>query len=168
MVSELKKNMLLKQTLGHFCVDASCATIVIGSTRDIFPALWFYVLYNFYAFCLQPFAGIVLDKFKKVQPKHYIISSFFLLLLGFIPYFNLWARILLIGIGNCLFHLGAGTVILTSAGKKMAPLGIFVSSGAVGLVVGSWLAFYPVWQSIFIFALMMLILLNLMFLKKLL
>lgn len=158
--NQLTKEMLLKQTIGHFCVDASCAAIVIGGTQGIFPAVWFFVLYNFCAFCLQPFAGIILDKCKNVQPKQYILASFVMLLTGFVCPLNMWIRTLIIGIGNCLFHTGAGTIILNQSGKKMAPLGIFVSSGAVGLLMGTWLAYEPLWHSVLIFSLLILILLN--------
>ena len=109
------KGLLLKQTVGHFCVDAACATVVIGATGGIVSAVQFFVLYNFLAFCLQPLAGFFLDKVKRLQPKFYIITSFVLLLLGFVPELNIWGRIALVGIGNCLFHTGAGAIILTSS-----------------------------------------------------
>lgn len=155
------KGCLFKQTLGHFCVDASCAAVVIGTTQDMASAIKFFILYNFLAFCLQPLAGLFLDKIKKLQPKAYIIYSFILLLLGFIPHFNIWLRIISVGMGNCLFHVGAGTVILTSSQNKMAPLGIFVSSGAVGLLLGTLFAHYPGCHLVLLLSLLALILLNL-------
>ncbi|MBP5344237.1 MAG: hypothetical protein J6Y85_04105 [Alphaproteobacteria bacterium] len=133
--------LLSKQTLGHFCVDAACAAIVISGTARLGDALAFFILYNFLAFCLQPLAGVILDKRSHTTPKQYILISFLLLLIGFIPELNLWMRVLLVGVGNCLFHVGAGTVILTESGKKLAPLGIFVSSGAVGLMLGTMFAY---------------------------
>ena len=156
----MNNRLLLKQTIGHFCVDASCAAVVISSTKDIYSSFLFFILYNFLAFCLQPLAGILLDKVKKIQPVHYIISSFILLLLGFIPSVNIWGRVWLVGIGNCLFHSGAGTIILTSSACKMAPLGIFVSSGAVGLFLGSLFADYVICHAVLILVLFVLILLN--------
>lgn len=136
----IDKGLLFKQTLGHFCVDASCAAVVIGGTQSFVSAVQFFVLYNFLAFCLQPLAGIFLDRVKKLKSKNYILLSFVLLLLGFIPNLNIWTRVIFVGFGNCLFHVGAGTIILATSQNKMAPLGIFVSSGAVGLLSGSMLA----------------------------
>ncbi len=155
------KGLLFKQTLGHFCVDASCAAVVIGATRGRVAAIQFFVLYNFLAFCMQPLAGIFLDKIKKLQPKSYIITSFVLLLLGFIPDLNIWGRVILVGFGNCLFHTGAGTLILTTSKNKMAPLGIFVSSGAVGLFGGTFFAHNLICHIILALSLSALILLNL-------
>lgn len=155
------KGLLFKQTLGHFCVDASCAAVVVGATRGMVAVIQFFVLYNFLAFCMQPLAGILLDKIKKLQSKSYIIASFVLLLCGFIPYLNIWGRVMLVGLGNCLFHTGAGTIILTSSHNKMAPLGIFVSGGAVGLFVGTFFAHNPICHIILALSLLALILLNL-------
>ncbi len=157
----IDKRLLFRQTLGHFCVDASCAAVVIGATQNVLSAIKFFILYNFLAFCFQPLAGILLDKFKKLQPKQYIIFSFVLLLLGFVPELNIWLRVGLVGIGNCLFHIGAGTVILTTSKDKMAPLGIFVSSGAVGLLMGTMLAYNLTCHLVLALSLLALILLNL-------
>ena len=133
----MKKYQLLKQTVGHFCVDAVCAMVVINGTQTIVDAVKFFILYNFLAFCLQPLAGIVLDKFKKIKYQHYIVTSFVFLLAGLMSPFNIWFRVFLVGIGNCLFHTGAGVLILKESENKLASLGIFVSSGAVGLFFGT-------------------------------
>ncbi len=157
----MRRNLLLIQTLGHFCVDAACAAIVVGGTAALSEVAIFFILYNFLAFCLQPFAGIVLDKIKKITPQQYILSSFLLLLVGFIPSFNLWVKVLLVGVGNCLFHVGAGTLILTQSNKKLTPLGVFVSSGAVGLILGTMFARYGMMHFALAVALFSLILMNL-------
>ena len=154
------KMLLFKQTLGHFCVDACCAAVVISGTYTIFDAVKFFVLYNFLAFCLQPLAGILLDKFKKIDYRRYILSSFILLLLGFIPDLNIWVRVVLVGIANCLFHVGGGTIILTESKNKLAPLGIFVSSGAVGLMLGTMFANSIICHALLIIALIELISMN--------
>ena len=160
-IARLKDSLLLTQTVGHFMVDAACAAVVISGTQDIVPALVFFVLYNFLAFCMQPLAGFILDKVKSVQPKHYILASFILLLPGFMSDLNMWVRVLLVGVGNCLFHTGAGTLILNNAKHKMAPLGIFVSSGAVGLFSGMMWADSLLYRVFLMFALCCLILFNL-------
>lgn len=157
----IDKGLLFKQTLGHFCVDATCALVVVSTTKNVPSALLFFALYNFLAFCLQPLAGFLLDKIKKLQPKTYIIGSFILLLLGFVSSLNIWVKVILVGVGNCLFHTGAGTIILTSSKNKMAPLGIFVSSGAVGLLLGTLFAHNFACHLVLGFSLLVLILLNL-------
>lgn len=156
----MKNKELLKQTFGHFCVDAACATIVIHGTQDFMYAVKFFVLYNFCAFCLQPLAGWVFDKIKRLRFQAYIITAFALLLVGFLPNLNIWIRVLLVGIGNCLFHVGAGTLVLESEKKKLAPLGIFVSSGAVGLFLGTIFAHTEIFNVFLILCFVALILLN--------
>ncbi len=162
----MNKGFLFLQTFGHFCVDAVCASIVIGATQNIIDSFIFFVLYNFFAFCMQPFAGLILDKQKTVQPKHYILLSFILLLFGFIPNSNIWLIVILAGLGNCLFHVGAGMLVLIQADKKMTPLGVFVSSGALGLFLGTIFATNITWQYLLFLSLIILILMNLNIPKK--
>jgi FSR family fosmidomycin resistance protein-like MFS transporter len=46
------------------------------------------------------------------------------------------ATILLAGLGNALFHLGAGAMVLAGSGGRATPAGIFVAPGALGLGLG--------------------------------
>ena len=46
------------------------------------------------------------------------------------------AAALIIGLGNCLFHVAAGTVTLKES-RSAGPLGIFVAPGALGLAAGT-------------------------------
>ena len=151
---------LIVQTLGHLCVDATCAAIVISQTSVLSETFAFFIFYNFLAFCLQPFAGLALDTIKKTTSQQYILIAFTLLLLAFIPTFNLWIRVLLVGIGNCLFHTGAGALVLTQSNKKLTHLGIFVSSGAVGLMLGTVFAHSIICHTILLMALVALLVLN--------
>ncbi len=157
----IDKGLLFKQTLGHFCVDATCAAVVVLKTHNLVSVVQFFVLYNFLAFCLQPLAGILSDRIKRFSAYTYIFISFILLLFGMIPILNIWSSVIFVGLGNCLFHVGAGTLILTNSQHKMTPLGIFVSSGAVGLFVGTILAHNIAFHFILTFLLMALIFLNL-------
>jgi len=43
------------------------------------------------------------------------------------------------GVGNALFHLGAGGLVLRSSGGRAAPAGVFVAPGALGLGLGLWM-----------------------------
>ena len=47
-----------------------------------------------------------------------------------------WLAAILLGMGNSLFHVWGGKMTVVVAGNDMRALGIFVSTGAVGLVVG--------------------------------
>lgn len=156
----MKKQQLLKQTFGHFCVDAVCAMTVVSGTQNIIDAVKFFILYNFLAFCLQPLAGIILDKFRKIKYQHYIVNSFIFLLFGLILPINIWLRVFLVGIGNCLFHTGAGALILKESDNKLTPLGVFVSSGTVGLFLGTVFADVDALHFVFAVALIGLIVVN--------
>ncbi|MBP5352317.1 MAG: hypothetical protein J6Y91_00935, partial [Alphaproteobacteria bacterium] len=151
---------LYKQTFGHFCTDAACAAVVIAGTADLFDIVKFFAGYNFLAFCLQPLAGWLLDKFKNIRFEHYIVTAFLLLLIAFAPNLNIWLRVALVGVGNCLFHVGAGALILTTAAKKMMPLGVFVSGGAVGLALGTTFAVVEVWRIFRCLCLAMMVVIN--------
>lgn len=52
----------------------------------------------------------------------------------------------LLGLGNGLFHIGGGLDILDRCSERAAPLGLFVSPGALGVFLGTMLGkvhFYP-------------------------
>jgi FSR family fosmidomycin resistance protein-like MFS transporter len=43
------------------------------------------------------------------------------------------------GVGNALFHLGAGGLVLRASDGRAAPAGVFVAPGALGLGLGLWM-----------------------------
>ena len=49
------------------------------------------------------------------------------------------ATMIVAGVGNALFHLGAGGLVLRSAGGRATPAGVFVAPGALGLGLGMWM-----------------------------
>jgi FSR family fosmidomycin resistance protein-like MFS transporter len=55
-----------------------------------------------------------------------------------LPSFGL-VPVMILGLGNGLFHIGGGYDILSRSGNRAAPLGIFVSPGALGLYCGTLL-----------------------------
>ena len=161
----MKQQLLFRQTLGHFCTDAACAAVLTSNMDRMDRVFLFIICYNFLAFCLQPFAGIALDKCKQLTDKGYIQSAFVMLLLMLaLPIFgvsvNVWLSTVIVGIANCLFHVGAGRVILAKARDKMAPLGIFVSSGSLGLMIGMLFPYFAV-RLVLLLLVVALILLNL-------
>ncbi len=123
----------------HFLVDFACACLVVGhlwQTPDSFSAV---ILYNFCAFALQMPIGIIADKLNL----NALLSALGSLLvgLGFIVYTATQSALLaaaVSGVGNALFHMGAGIDVLNASKDKSGPLGIFVSPGAFGLFLGIW------------------------------
>lgn len=131
--------MLTVYSLGHCLVDLISALIVVSLTAsapDARPAIL--LCYNFCAFALQMPAGILADRFGRYAR----LAAVGLLLTLFSATFFAFPVLcaLLAGVGNCLYHIGGGTHILQYSDKKQWMLGVFVSPGALGLFVGSFLA----------------------------
>ena len=53
----------------------------------------------------------------------------------FVPRMGIPAAVL-VSLGNAAFHVGAGVSVIKNAGGRMSHLGVFVSTGAVGLALG--------------------------------
>ncbi len=123
-------------TLAHACVDAVCAMTVMQNKTIVAPMLlfWFVIGYDFLAFVTQPFVGLLIDKYR--HKKEMVLLSFILLIIGLITPLHQWIRILFVGLGNSLFHVAAGADVLEKSENKMWPLGVFVSTGAIGLTIG--------------------------------
>lgn len=130
---------LAAYTFGHFCMDGFClflyAYFFESSPETILTA---YLVYHAFSFMMQPFLGMLCDRFPK--PNYSLVSAclaaFALALCGFVPY----AALALAGISNTFFHLDGGYVSLHRKGRSIAPGGIFVGGGAIGVSVGRILA----------------------------
>lgn len=107
--------------------------VSLGSAGLQTVALGF-LLYNTVAFGLQPFIGYFCDK-KEKFPVALIGCG--LLIAGLILIAFPWVSLLLCALGNACFHVGGGIDSLVYAGGKMARSGIFVSSGALGVSLGT-------------------------------
>lgn len=122
----------------HLLIDLSCAWLMISriSTMDWwYPSLF---LYNFLAFALQMPLGVIVD----AQNRESLFASLGCLVTAFalLPIFSAPAAIIFAGCGNALFHVGGGAYILRSSKGTCSRPGIFVSTGAIGLFAGRFLA----------------------------
>jgi len=114
---------------GHFLVDFSCALIML-SVVDI-P--WQFVLYNFLAFAVQMPLGLLADLFGR--NRYFALIGIALVLSGYLPC-PVLLRVVLIGLGNACYHIGGGREALLKK-NGLTGLGIFVSPGAVGILLGT-------------------------------
>lgn len=48
------------------------------------------------------------------------------------------AAVVIAGLGNAAFHVGAGAVVLRMAPDRAAPSGVFVGPGSLGVAAGAW------------------------------
>ncbi len=123
----------------HGIVDFSCAALLFAVMRlqgySIAGALGIFVLYNACAFGLQFLLGMIVDRYRMPKESAFLGVAWILCACFFTDYFVLVA--LISGIGNALFHVGAGSISLTVAPGKAAPVGLFTAPGFVGLTVGT-------------------------------
>ena len=134
----------------HFLVDGLCMCclfLLTGIYGDSFGAygdrmsLGAILIYNLLAFLSQPLTGLLADR---LSHSHWLLLWSALLLtvavaVAMLPFRTEWALItvaLLLGAGNSLFHVWGGKQAVIKTGNDIRALGMFVSTGALGLAVG--------------------------------
>lgn len=128
--------ILVVNAAAHLLTDAVCAAALFGPAGDAGHLAAAVLLYNTLAFSTQCVVGLLTDGAVK-QPERLAGAALLAVALGFFLPLPWLPRVCVIGLGNSLFHVAAGTVTLENAGGKAAPLGVFVAPGAVGLAVGT-------------------------------
>ncbi len=131
----------------HFCVDGLCLCCLYLATAGASDLLRYFVVYNVLAFLTQPLTGMLADRAKR---RHWILlASIVMLILAVLEtigvvscnseasVFLLVVLSVLLGIGNSLFHVWGGKETAVRTGNDIRALGVFVSTGAFGLAVGS-------------------------------
>ncbi len=134
------KTSLAVYTISHMVVDFSCFYVLMGSfSRQIVDLMTIslgFLLYNILAFGLQMFIGYFVDTYAVEHSKIAFVGCLLVcagVLLGFSP----WLALLLCAVGNACFHIGGGINSLVYSEGKMVRCGIFVSSGAIGVALGT-------------------------------
>ncbi len=126
--------------LAHFFVDFCSATLIFGALPNEGDWRLSLLLYNFCAFALQMPIGLLTDRYGKslMCVKFACMFLAAACLLGIMSGGWLSPFIaVLAGLGNGLFHIGAGIAVLQRSGKSAGPLWIFVAPGALGVFLGT-------------------------------
>lgn len=144
----------------HFLVDGLCICCLFLLAEiygDSFGAygdrvsVGAILIYNLLAFLSQPLTGLLADR---MSHRHWLLLWSALLLtmavaVALLPFRAEWAFItvaLLLGAGNSFFHVWGGKQTVVKTGNDIRALGVFVSTGALGLAVGfvfcSWALLY--------------------------
>ena len=135
--------------LCHFVVDFACVSTMLcavsrvlgesgqGSMEVVALSI---LLYDIVAFTLQLPIGIALDQLDKNS--YAALLSYALVcagvILSLVPITLLeWLAILLLAIGNALFHSAGGLSVLNISQKHAGPSGIFIATGAIGVFLGT-------------------------------
>jgi len=134
---------LIVYGLAHAVVDALSAGVVITAWQEAAltsgaAAGTYFVLYNALAFGAQPLIGLLVDAARQPRTAAMIGCG---LTAASAPLFawQPWLAVVVIGLGNATFHLGAGSIALQLTPRRAAAPGIFVAPGAIGLFAGTLL-----------------------------
>lgn len=139
---------LLIFSLGHFWVDFSCALLMFSRLSGDGSWALCVLLYNFCAFALQMPIGLLADRLGRNGRTAALGCA--LAAAGWALTPLPLAAAVTAGVGNACFHVGGGIRILEDGGDRAAPLGIFVSPGALGIYLGTLLggrALFPGWPA---------------------
>ena len=141
----------------HLIVDAVCVTSVLRASPPsdsiVSSALAFVLGYDLLAFAGQAPLGWVADRLglRRGAALAGLLCTAVALLAG-----HGSAVVLIAGVGNALFHVGAGAMVLAGSQGRAAPAGVFVAPGALGLGLGLLLGrrfrTVPLWPWLFVIA----------------
>lgn len=125
-------------TVLHFIVDGICGLVIFSSlilnqSDDMSFAIL--ITYNLLAFVTQPFVGLLID-IRDNQERLFLLISVFSLALGICFKSQPLISAVFLGIGNSFFHISGGKYTIRKTGNDIFDLGLFVSTGAVGLAIG--------------------------------
>ncbi len=139
IASQNPSRMLLVLALGvlHLLVDAASNFVVTRAAgpvpvRDL---VWVVLAYNFVAFALQPFIGLLSDRFER--PREAMCGGVLLVAASLVTPGPWWVPVGLTGLGNAMFHVGGGALASDATPGRASGPGLFIGPGAIGVVLGS-------------------------------
>jgi len=125
-------------TFAHFCVDFCCFYVLFfwstKSGTSLEYATLAILIYNIIAFAFQPIIGYYYDVNRNLPLS---LIGILLTLTGVLTKSVIFVALPVIAFGNACFHVGGGVATLILAKGKMSKPGVFVSSGALGVVLGT-------------------------------
>lgn len=144
----------------HFVVDLSCIATLLGvvapelGTTSLTAKALAIMAYDMVAFCMQMPIGALLDVVGRRRSRAATLISLLLTAAGVvaprlsqltglapIPLFCDAASVALLALGNALFHCVGGVEVLGESDGRASLSGMFISTGALGVFLGSMEAF---------------------------
>ena len=129
-------NTAIVYALAHALLDFACAFAYFANAAPNFSD-WavLALIYNLCAFGLQAPLGILADRLNYNAALAILGCLIAAVGCGFV--LHPLALVILAGLGSALFYVGSGTELLNHSQDKSLPLGIFLSSGAIGWYFGT-------------------------------
>jgi FSR family fosmidomycin resistance protein-like MFS transporter len=126
--------MLPILTITHPLVDA-CSMSVLAAGGMSWSRI---LLYNAVAFALQLPMGVVLDARPGLVRVGFVAGTCLVCAATLAAAFDAggWGVLVAVCLGNAIFHLTAGKHVLEAHGGRSGPIGLFISTGALGLLAG--------------------------------
>jgi len=127
----------------HFLVDGICALVIFSTLYSTKLDIYVFFIYNIMAFVTQPIFGLLIDKYK--NEKIFLLLCLIFIILGLILMNSPIISALLLGLGNSLFHISGGKYVITNTNNDFVSIGVFVSTGALGLAIGRYCNYLYIW-----------------------
>lgn len=131
----------------HALVDGACGYLLYYDLRSsgLHPSniVFWIIIYNLLAFAGQVPIGYLADRLDSYRGAAIagVLGAAAALMLA--PTM-VRAAVVVTGIANALFHVGAGALVLRASGERSTESGVFVGPGAIGLFAGLWLGAHDV------------------------
>ncbi len=139
-MNDRDKLVLLQYAAAHGLVDLSCAAALFSLWYVWSPGMGTITLailvYGVLAFGTQPLFGWLSDRLA--LPRLMAVAGCTLTALGVLVLpVSFWLVVILLGVGNALFHVGGGSISLNLTPYRATAPGLFVAPGAIGLALGT-------------------------------
>lgn len=123
----------------HLLVDAICVGTVLSlqvmNQLDNKTSGCLIVLYNLIAFGIQPILGYLCDHYQR--SKTFAVLGILLTICSLLLMQSPLIVVIMLGIGNALYHIGGGIISLNTTPNKATAPGLFVAPGAIGVFVAT-------------------------------
>ena len=131
---EARVKMLPILTMTHPLVDA-CSMSVLAAGGMSWSRI---LMYNAVAFALQLPMGVALDARPMFLRAAFLAGTCLVCAATLAAAFGAggWGVLFAVCLGNAIFHLTAGKHVLEAHGGRSGPIGLFISTGALGLLAG--------------------------------
>lgn len=131
--------MLALFTIIHPLIDACSVSVLVAGGITLERV----IVYNALAFALQLPLGVLMDEWPRLNRGGFFIGTGLAFAAAVLAACGAggWSVLAAACAGNALFHLTAGKHILETHDGRGGPIGLFISTGALGLIAGQlWAA----------------------------